>query len=187
MEALERFAEMLADRSKTARVGAARAIAALAHPEGGPLVRLKLLLGDNDPEVIGECCSALLRLAPETGLPLVLEKLASPDSSVAIQVAMALAESRNRRAFEPLKTAWHRQRDHEARAAILIAIALLRCSEANEFLLSLLQGTDTAAAAHALRALKVHGKSGDLRQQVESVVRRAGNQQLVKLFEQEFP
>jgi HEAT repeat protein len=186
LECLDRFAELLADHSKTARIGAARALAALAHPEGAPLVRLKLLLGDKDAEVLGECCSTLLRLSPDAGLPLVLERLASPDPNVAVQVAMALAESRNRRAFEPLRTVWRQQRDPEARSAMLIAIALLRSSEANEFLLSLLEGSDSQAAIHALRALKIHGKSGDLRQQIEAAVRRSGNEQLVKLLQHEF-
>lgn len=186
LECLDQFAELLADNSKTARAGAARALAALAHPEGAPLVRLKLLLGDKDPEVIGECCSALLQLAPERGLPLVLERLASPNPEVAVQVAMALAESRNRAAFEALRTAWRRQPNHEARAAMLIAIALLRSPEANEFLLSLLQDDRGATAADALRALKIHGKAGQLRQKIEETVRQSGNGQLAKLFEQEF-
>ena len=187
LECLDQFAELFADDSKTARAGAARALAALAHPEGAPLVRLKLLMGDKDPEVIGECCSALLQLAPERGLSLVLDRLASPNSDVAVQVAMALVESRNRAAFEPLRTAWRRQPNSEARAGMLIAIALLRSTEANEFLLSLLHDKQSATAADALRALKIHGRAGDLRQKIEATVRQSGNDQLAKLFEQEFP
>lgn len=186
LECLDRFAELLADDSKTARAGAARALAALAHPEGAPLVRLKLLVGDKDPEVIGECCSALLQLAPERGLSLVLDRLASPNPDVAVQVAMALAESRNRAAFEPLQTAWWRQANSEARAAMLIAIALLRSSEANAFLLSLLHDRHSATAADALRALKIHGRAGELRQKIEATVRQSGNDRFIKLFEQEF-
>jgi HEAT repeat protein len=186
LEALDRFAELLTDRCKTARIGALRAIASLGRPEGSPLVRLKLLLGDTEPEVVGECCAALLQLAPETGLPLVLEKLTSPDPNVAIQVALALAESRNRRAFEPLRAAWQRQRDPEARSALLIAIGLLRSAEANEFLLSLVRGANASHAGDALRALKTHGKSGDLREQIEAAIHESGNPQLAALFEQEF-
>jgi HEAT repeat protein len=186
LEALERFADLLTDRSKTARVGAARAIASLGRPEGGPLVRLKLLLGDKEPEVVGECCAALLQLAPDTGLPLVLSRLTSPDPNVAIQVALALAESRHRQALAPLRAAWQRQADPEARAAMLIAIGLMRLAEANEFLLALVRGADSRAAADALRALKVHGKSGDLRDQIEAAVRESGNREIVGLFEQEF-
>jgi hypothetical protein len=186
LEALDRFAELLTDRCKTARIGAARAIASLGRPEGAPLVRLKLLLGDKEPEVVGECCSALLQLAPDTGLALVLERLSSPDPDIAIQVALALAESRNRKAFEPLRTAWQRQRHPEARSALLIAIGLLRFTEANDFLLSLVRGSNASAAADALRALKTQGKSGELRQQIETAVRESGNPEVVALFEQEF-
>ncbi|MGH7137608.1 MAG: HEAT repeat domain-containing protein [Pirellulales bacterium] len=186
LEALDRFAQLLTDPAKTARIGAARAIASLGHAEGGPLVRLKLLLGDKEPEVVGECCAALLQLAPESGLPLVLDRLASPDADVAIQVAMALAESRNRKAFEPLRAAWKRQRDPEARATLLLAIGLLRFAEANEFLLSLVRGRDASAAGDALRALKVHGKSGDLRQQIEAAVHEGGNPNIISLFGREF-
>lgn len=186
IEALERFAELLTDRCKTARMGAARAIASLGRPEGGPLVRLKLLLGDKEPEVIGECCSALLQLAPETGLSLVLNRLTSPDPDVAVQVALALAETRQRKALEPLCTAWRRQTDAEARSGMLIAIGLMRLPEANDFLLALVRGTDARAAAGALRALKVHGKSGDLRQQVEAAVRESADPHVVSVFECEF-
>ncbi|HVA45217.1 MAG TPA: HEAT repeat domain-containing protein [Pirellulales bacterium] len=186
LEALNRFAEMLTDRSKIARAGAARAIAALAHPEGVPLLRLKLLLGDKEPEVVGECCAAMLQLAPDDGLPLVVQQLASPNPDVALQVALALGESRHRQALEPLRSAWRSQPDADTRAALLIPIALLRTAEANEFLLSLLRGRDARAAADALRALKIHGKSGDLRRQIEEVVRKTGNSQLVTAFEREF-
>ena len=63
VEVLNRCALLLVDRYKEARIGGIRAIAALAVPEGAALLRLKLLVGDTDSEVVGECCSALLQLA----------------------------------------------------------------------------------------------------------------------------
>lgn len=186
LEALNRFAELLTDDSKIGRAGAARAIAALAHPEGVPLLRLKLLVGDKEPEVVGDCCAAMLQLAPDDGLPLVLSQLASPDPDVAIQVALALGESRHRQALEPLKAAWQCRSDAATRAALLIPIALLRSAEANEFLLSLFRGGDARVAADALRALKIHGKSGELRRQIDAVIVSCGNTALVELFHREF-
>lgn len=186
LEALDRFAELLADPCKAARIGAARAIASLAHPEGGPMVRLKLLVGDKEPEVVGECCAALLQLAPETGSALVVRLLGSHDPDVCVQVALALAESRSRQAFEPLRSAWQRQRELSVRATFLVCIGLLRSAEANEFLLSLIRGPDAKAAADALIALKVHRHSDDLRREIEEAVHQSANAQLVSLFEREF-
>ena len=102
IEAINYFADLLADPCKAARIGAARAISGLGSWEGVPLLRLKLRLGDEDAEVIGECCSALLEIAPEDGLDLVTHLLSSKDSDVRLQAAVSLGESRNRQALEPL-------------------------------------------------------------------------------------
>ena len=90
MEAIRCFADLLADPYKVARIGGARAISGLGSWEGVPLLRLKLQLGDEDAEVVGECCSALLAIAPGDGLELATDLLSSPDSDVRIQAALGI-------------------------------------------------------------------------------------------------
>ncbi len=54
----------LTDPIKTVRVDTTGAIAALGAEAGSLLLRLKALAGDEEPEVIGQCLSGLLELAP---------------------------------------------------------------------------------------------------------------------------
>jgi HEAT repeat protein len=184
LEVLNRCAVLLADRCVEARTGAAQAIAALAQPEGAPLLRLKLLTGDPSPEVIGECCSALLRLAPDDGLQHVVQLLSLADGDVCVQAGLALGESRHPDAFEPLRLAWERQGDLRVRESLLLCIGVHRSSEARDFLLKLIASGDLRAAADSVRALKVHG--GSMRPQVESAVKATRNPRLATVFEEEW-
>ena len=47
--------EVLADTDKTVRVEAARAIGRIDRPEAALLLRLRALVGDQEPEVLGAC------------------------------------------------------------------------------------------------------------------------------------
>lgn len=106
LDALILFAELLADRWKAARIDAIRAIGALQSDNGIPLLRFKLLLGDMEPEVIGECCTALLLLRPEITLPMVVGVLDSGNPHICLEAACSLGESRRAEAFEPLRACW---------------------------------------------------------------------------------
>jgi hypothetical protein len=63
----------LADPKPEARVAVAKAIAYTGNPQGVPLLRLKTRIGDQAAQVISECFTALLQLAPT-------DSLASPAS-----------------------------------------------------------------------------------------------------------
>jgi HEAT repeat protein len=182
LEALNHFAELLADPHRTARIGAARAVASLGHPEGVPLVKLKLLCGDSDAEVIGECCSALLRLAPEEGLRIVVRQLSSRDDDTCVQAAVALGESRQSKAFEPLQVCWRRRSDPSVRKILLTAIGILRSDEADEFLLSLIRGTNERDAADALSAMQPFLRARELRNKVGAAVGDANKAHLRRLL-----
>jgi hypothetical protein len=184
LEVMNRCAVLLADNCVEARVGAAQAIAACGQPEGAALLRLKLLTGDTSPEVIGECCAALLRLAPEDGVPLVVRFLSSADGDVCVQAGLALGESRHPDALEALRVAWERQTDSNVRESLLLCAAIHRSPEASDFLLTLIVGTDLRAAVDAIKALRIHGSS--MRQRVEEAVMAARNPHLTKVFEDEW-
>jgi HEAT repeat protein len=186
LEVLNRCAVLLVDRVDDARMGAARAIGALRQAEGAPLLRLKLLTGDANAEVIGECCAALLRLDREEGVRFVERFLSSNDPNVCVQAALAMGDSRLPHTLEPLKQAWERQREPAVRESLLICIGLLRSPEASNFLLSLIESNQRGAAGDAIKALKTYGKSGDLRQRIEAAVKQANNERLLRLFEKEW-
>ena len=61
-DALSELADLLADPETPARVAAARAVAYSENDNGVPLLRLKVLVGDPESEVVSECLVGLLKL-----------------------------------------------------------------------------------------------------------------------------
>src|SRR5688572_24467206 len=60
---VEKLAVLLADPEKGARASAARSIGDSGRHEGVPLLEFKILIGDDEPEVLTECFASLLRLS----------------------------------------------------------------------------------------------------------------------------
>lgn len=186
-EVLNHCAVLLTDHYPAARVGAARAIDALAIPEGAALVRLKLLAGDADGDVLGECCSALLRLDRTDGPKFVINLLDSPNSDLCVQAGLALGEAHIGAAFEPLKLAWHRQRDPYVCRSLLLCLGLLRTDDSREFLCSLINRQNVAAASDAINALHLaSGTDSDLKQRIAKAVEAIGDAGLKKAFLEEW-
>ena len=61
---LTEIADLLADREAPARKTAAQPLAYSENPAAVPLLRLKALIGDDDPQVLLECLLALLAITP---------------------------------------------------------------------------------------------------------------------------
>lgn len=150
------LADLLADPEPEARISAARAIAYTENSQGVPLLRLKVKLGDKDPQVLSECFIALLKLAPDSSLSLVSEFLEHPDAQISEMAALALGESRIEAAFPVLSQWWQRSRDPELRRSALLAIAMLRKDEALEFLLSMIEQGKLSEAKDAVAALELY-------------------------------
>jgi hypothetical protein len=122
--------QLLADPEREARVGAVRAIAYWGTRAGALLLRFKVLTGDPEPEVIGECFNGLLHLEPEKSLAFVAGYLDHANAAVAEAAALALGESRCPQAFAILKG----RVDSPIRRAVLMAMVLLRTDEARQYL-----------------------------------------------------
>ena len=63
--ALDEIVSLLVDEWPEARVGAVRALAVNGGPAGALLLKLKILTGEREPDVLAECFSGLLSTAPE--------------------------------------------------------------------------------------------------------------------------
>ncbi len=172
------LADLLADKEIEARVGAARAIAYSENPEGVPLLRLKLHLGDAEPQVLSECFIALLQLAPEQSFELVSQFLSSPEPAVVELAALALGEARLVQAFEPIKAIWRRTRAPELRQSLLLAVAMLRSETAVEFLVSLVERGNGQDAQDAVLALDIYRTVPDIWQQVQQARQLPGDSQI---------
>jgi hypothetical protein len=189
-EVMVELADLLADAKPEARIAAARAIAYSGSPQGVPLLRMRVRIGD-EAQVLSDCLVALLQLAPTQSLSLLKELLyARRNASNVIEdvekaevAALALGESRQPEAFELLKTWWKQTRAPELRQSGLLAIAMLRNDTALDFLLSLVaEGTDSVAK-DAIAALSLYQQDNGLWQRVHQLVERRGIPALLQAFE----
>ena len=87
--ALDLFADQLADPEPVVRQAAAEAIAWLGVPAGAALLRLKIRVGDSEPEVVEACLAGLFVLTPDAGLALGLELLGSRDRSTRLLAGLS--------------------------------------------------------------------------------------------------
>ncbi|HLG96284.1 MAG TPA: HEAT repeat domain-containing protein [Bryobacteraceae bacterium] len=183
-DALQECVTLLADPEPAARAGAVRAIADYGAPEGALLLRLKALVGDKHEQVIAECFSALLRLAPAPSLEFVAGFLRNPSDEIAQNAAFALGESHLAGAFPLLREAWEQTAAPERRRAFLVAIALLRLDTAVDFLLARASDDSLSAAAGAIAALGMYASDENICARVRPLV--ATRPQLSSIFEKEF-
>jgi hypothetical protein len=165
------LAQLLADPEPDARISAARAIAYSGMvDEGELLLRFKTLVGDDSPQVLSECLSALLQLVPESALSFVAGFLHRDDPAVQGAAAVALGESHLVQAFPFLETAWEDALGADLKKTLLLSIALLRHERALEFLVSLL-ASGGQSGKDALEALGMYRDDERIWSRVEAVIR----------------
>lgn len=165
-DALEDIVMLLADRQRDARIGAVRALAVSSLPGGALLLRLKALSGD-EPEVLGECLAALLRVEPARSLDFAAQFIERDDEAVAEAAALALGDSRLEGAFAVLRDASERLRARSLGRTLLLAIALLRRENAIEYLLDLVQNGGSQRSSDAVDALDMYKNDPSLCERLE--------------------
>ena len=168
-EALYAIVNLLADPEIPARVGAVQALADTGRPEGELLLRLTLLKGDRE-EVLCECFTALLNLAPRNSLEFVARFLKSDSNELREGAALAMGESRLPGALPLLQESYTIHRQPAFRRSLLLSIALLRQDEGVEFLLSRLEKEPEPLAAAALEALKLYSGDESIRERIETIL-----------------
>jgi HEAT repeat protein len=133
------------------------------------VLRFKVLTGDRDPEVLGECFTGLLAIEPEKSLPLVASQLRHKDDAVRDFAALALGESRLPQALDHLISAWNDAYLSEGMRSVLArASALLRTEAAFDWLIGLIERGRTVDAEIAADALSVYGRNATLMQRVKA-------------------
>jgi hypothetical protein len=185
-EALDEIVSLLVDAWPEARIGAIRALAVNGGPAGALLIKLKILAGESDPDVLAECFSGLIEAAPERSLPLIAGYMDAEDLAVAEAAMLALGSSRLPSALELLKARWEKTAGDPMRKVVLLAIAMVRSDAAIEFLLALLAECTPALAAEVIVAMAFFRNNERVRSQVERVVARRNERSLNEIFRQEF-
>ncbi len=184
--ALADVVQLLVDPEAPARLGAIRALASNGGDAGVLLLRLKILTGDAEPEVLGECFAGLLAAAPEQSLDFMVQYVDDDDDAISEAAIWALGESRLPAAFEILKEKWQRTVDHSSRKVLLAAMAASRLEEAIEFLRSLLESESSQTASDVVAALAMYKGNESIKQSIGAIVRGRGDKRLIETFEREF-
>jgi HEAT repeat protein len=184
--ALDEIVSLLVDEWPEARIGAVRALAINGGSAGALLLKLKILTGESEPDVLAECFSGLLSAAPERSLPLVAGFIDSDETAVAESALLALGSSRLPEALDLLRAKWERTAGGPLRKIVLLAIAMIRSDPAIEFLLALLADCTPAMANDVIGALAFFRNNEKVRSRVKSLVARRNDKSMNELFRQEF-
>ena len=184
-EAMNALAALLADKEPDARIGAA---GALGHcgPTAAPLLRFKVLTGDEEPAVIAECLTALMALSPSASFEFVATFVDPKHPSLYEHAALALAESRIGGVFELLKEKWTGTFDREFKKDLLLPMAITRSQEAPDFLISVVETGEVRVATAAIAALRIYREDETIRRRVEEAIVGTNKSQLLEALHREF-
>ncbi len=152
-QAINELVRLLADPSWNVRVGAALAVANLGYPQGAPLLRLRALLGDSEPRVIGACLEGLLHLSQIEAVPFIQEFLNHPDAAIRLEAHCVLAASSLTEAVGLAKSELETLTNPRARKAVMAALASSPSPSALDFLLGLLSRGGRSKTLAALEVL----------------------------------
>jgi len=182
---LDLLVDRLVDPVSDVRQVAVRGLVALGGPTAAMVLRLKVLLGDENPSVMDECFSGLLNCDSGRYLPFVAGFMHAGDDRVRVGAAIALGESGHENAFDLLLACWTASKDQEFRRDLLVAMALLRKDRAWQCLVGLIASGGEDARA-ALDALATYRTDPQLRRQIEAALAQAGEPELQRVFDKKF-
>lgn len=184
--ALDEIVSLLVDSWPRARVGAVRALASNGGEAGALLLKLKVLSGETEPDVLAECFSGLLEIAPERSLPLVAKYVDAEEAAVAEAALLAIGSSHLPQAFPLLKEKWLSGVSISLHRIMLLSIAMVRSEEAIAFLIAVLETCRAQTANDVLTALAIFRENEKVRTSVEAAVSRRNDRTLAEAFRSQF-
>ncbi len=177
---MDLLADLLVDPEPTARAMAAQAVAYTGDDRAAPLLRLKLLTGDDNVDVMAEGFAALMKLTPARGVAFVTGRFAeSADPDLAQAALLALGASRHLAAFEWLRARFEGQLIGDRKRPYLLPIALTRLAAAIDFLADDVIGhAHPSIAVAAVEAVRIHLGDPKLLERVRAIIERRGDASL---------
>src|SRR5580658_3039140 len=171
---LRELIDLLVDREWQARVGAVRAISAVASDAAALLLRFKALSGDKEPDVLAECFGGLLAVEGAEALPLVTSFADGRNREVREAAILALGASRRADAVDWLKERFHGVAHLETRRCMLLSLATSRTEPAIEFLLSVIRDGSAQTSAMAVSALEINRADRRIHEEIEEALQARG-------------
>ena len=171
--AMIEVAALLTDSEAPVRSGAARAIACGNPHDAEMLLRFKVLTGDAEALVIGDCFAGLLGIEPDESVDFVAVYLGSEDDALREAAALALGESRLPRALDRLLEAWDEVFVPEWFRRVLVrAAALHRSNESFAWLVGLAAEVNEKIATEIVEALSIYRHKETLADQLRAALAR---------------
>jgi hypothetical protein len=188
LEILRYLTDALADSDKAVRIDSAIALDQLNRPEGELLLRLKLLIGDVEPDVVGQCCASLLSLAPEGAVTFVSRFLRHASLEVQLEAASALAQCRHAEAITVLRSFSQSElvSNIEIRRTILIGLGASPLRDSAEFLLAAISDEPPTLAETAITALSTSRFGPEFRARAAQALVARQVPSLQRLFDAKF-
>ncbi|MBC7927638.1 MAG: hypothetical protein H7039_18480 [Bryobacteraceae bacterium] len=185
-EMLRILVTALADAEPGVRSESAHAMEELGRIEGALVLRLKALVGDEEPEVTGACLRAVLAIEAGTALSFVC-KFLERDEDVATEAALALGLSRLPGVVAPVIVRYRRELDASRATVFLTALAVSQKEDAMEFLFTVVEREKPERAVAAIEAL-ASVRAGDVavRDKVSAAVSRNGDSRVAASFDKKF-
>jgi len=185
-DAFPNVVDLLADPQPQARIGAVRALAACGGEKGVLLLRFKVLTGDREAEVLGECFAGLLEADFDRSLEFVRRYVDSEDEEIAETAILALATQRRPEAFAVLREKWERTVTGSLRQTLLAAMGTARLDEATDFLLGLVGEASVPTAVEVIKTLAHYHNDERVRAAIKKIVDARNDRQLAAAFQAEF-
>jgi len=177
---------LLADPEPQPRIAAIKALTYLNEDKSELLLRLKVLTGDDEPQISSECFAGLMSIAPQRSMPFVANYLTASDVLITEGAALALGESRDPQAFGLLRDVWEDTLDQELKKLLLLPMALSRCDDAFQFLLDVVACEYKDYAAAAVKALRVYADSEEQREKIQHTVTTRHDLLVTEAYNNEF-
>jgi len=180
--------EPLLDQDKSVRMEAARAIGQVGGASAALLLKLRVLLRKEEPEVLGACFSALLTMehTDKPGTISLVADFLDDGEEAAAEAAFSLAETHEPSALAALIERRQRVSDTWFGSVLDHAIVLTRLREGMDFLLGVIE-RDVRQAASALEAISRVYNSAEVRARVAESVARSKSERVALAFRQFFP
>lgn len=175
---LAHLVDLFADKDKAVRAEVARAIAQVGSASAALLLRLRVSIGSDEPEVLGACYAGVLSIEGVKAIPWVGRFLVGADEAAG-EAALAIAGTRSTEAMAALRKALVEAHDSWFRSVLLSALGLTRQDSAMEFLLDLVKAESLDAEA-AIEAIVRSMPSEETRKRLEKLV--IGNPRLARVL-----